>query len=340
MGDEDDELRRRFRSLGAWYEQQADAAPATPRPSAAPHRQPSRQPRRRFRRGVVGLAALASGVGVIMVSVAVNGLSPRPDDPQITIRPTTATSRPDDPAPTLRPSPSPDLTGPSPSRSSSSSAQPSQPTASAGSTPSSHAGGTATPSAGGGGTDASPAPGGGSGAATPVEVTPAPAPVSVTNGDFEQQAPLIGKILGASPPGWSGSSGTLGVGWPRYPSSEVPGLSGPTAMTLFGLVATPARQTIGVPVQGGATYQLTVAVGCRSTPEDFGGARLSILAGGVRVASQDVAAAPACGRFTDVTVTWTAPADQSGQQLIVEIAKINQGLVSYVDVDHVRLTSG
>ncbi|MBK6872079.1 MAG: hypothetical protein IPJ14_15705 [Kineosporiaceae bacterium] len=331
MADEDDELRQGFRRLGAWYEHQAVAAATAPRASAAP-----RRPRRR---ALVGLSALAAGVGVVVVAAAVNGLTPRPDDPQITIRPTTVTTRRADPTPTPSPSPSP--TEPSPT--SSSTPRPSRSTSTDDTgVPTPRSAGAASPTPGGtGGPGTTSGSGGGAPAGTtPAEVSTAPTPVTLSNGNFEQQAPLLGKILGASPPGWTGSSGVLGVGWPRYPSSDVQGLAGPTAMTLFGLITTPARQVVPAPVQAGATYRLTVAVGCRSTPEDFGGARLSILVGGVRVASQDVTVAPACGRFTDVTVTWTASADQAGQPLGIEIAKVNQRLVSYVDIDNVRLTAG
>lgn len=341
MGD-DEELRRRFGGLGAWYEQQVEGVPARSRPTPAP---------RQLRRGLVGLSALAAGVGVIVVSVAVNGLSPRPDDPQVTLQPTPVTSSPSRPTPSIRSS-APQTTAPSPTGSESGSASPrpsqsAQPSASAGAhTTASDGAGVGpgsgpSPAPGDGGVGVTSAPGGGTGpTTTQAEPMAPPAPVAVTNGTFEQQAPLIGKLLGAAPPGWTGSSGVLGVGWPRYPSSDVAGLSGPTAMTLFGLIATPARQSIGEPVRAGVTYQLTVAIGCRSTPEDFGGARLSLLADGVRVASQEVATAPACGRFTDVTLSWTAPADRAGQPLVIEIAKINQRLVSYVDVDNVRLTAG
>lgn len=244
MGD-DEELRRRFGGLGAWYEQQVEGVPARSRPTPAP---------RQLRRGLVGLSALAAGVGVIVVSVAVNGLSPRPDDPQVTLQPTPVTSSPSRPTPSIRSS-APQTTAPSPTGSESGSASP-RPSQSA--HPSASAGGPTTasdgpgvgpgsapsPAPGEGGVGVTSAPGGGGPSTNQADPAPPPAPVTVTvtNGTFEQQAPLIGKLLGAAPPGWTGSSGVLGVGWPRYPSSDVAGPSAPTALALFGLIAKPARQ--------------------------------------------------------------------------------------------------
>lgn len=139
-------------------------------------------------------------------------------------------------------------------------------------------------------------------------------------------------------PGASDSGGSAGVLANMY-GKHVAYLSGSSAGANF-------LQTRRAIAKAATTYTLTVALGVRSNPLDFGGARLEILANGAVVASASFDKATldalhggnASGTFTDASISWTSGgAITANQPLAIRIVK-EGGAGTVLDFDNARFT--
>jgi hypothetical protein len=126
----------------------------------------------------------------------------------------------------------------------------------------------------------------------------------------------------------------------------LPGMSGKhVAMLDGGSAGNHFLQSTRMSAQARTKYSLTVAIGVRDNPANFGTARLEITANGVAVASAAFNKAAldalhggdAAGTFTDASVSWTTGATVGLDQAIaIRIVKEGGG-GKVIDFDKVRL---
>jgi hypothetical protein len=170
-----------------------------------------------------------------------------------------------------------------------------------------------------------------------------PAVVGVTNGSFEATPLPVGGTSFGSPPGWSGGLGLYHPDATSYSAisatrPQLGTMSGPDVLSLFEMPGQSVAQTTQTMIEPGVRYTLTVAIGERDDADVFGGAVLSLLAGGAPVATRTVAVAPVQGSFGDVQLSWTGTAEQAGRALGIRLGQAGGGRGSYLDVDNVRLS--
>jgi hypothetical protein len=184
------------------------------------------------------------------------------------------------------------------------------------------------------------------GAPAQAAVVAAAAPVTaeVTNGDFEAQPLPNGFTSYGSPAGWAGGFAVLNPNGTAYSglgrATTTGAMRGPNVLTLFEQPGQAVAQTTATTVVPGVTYRLTVAVGDRDNADVFGGATVTLLAGGVPVQDLTVGTPPVQGGFGDVTVTWTAGQAEAGLRLGVRLGQAaGDGKGRYADFDNVRLAA-
>lgn len=167
--------------------------------------------------------------------------------------------------------------------------------------------------------------------------------VPVASGSFESFPQADGAASPGTPRGWMGWARLLnpGSGYAAglAGNGTVGTMAGPTVLTLSRGDGGGVTWNGGTRVQPGLTYRLTVAVGNRPSGT-FGGARVSILAGGRAVATRQVTTPPAVRSFGDVTVSWTAGQEDAGLRLGVHLdTAAGAPAVAYGDFDNVRLVA-
>lgn len=128
----------------------------------------------------------------------------------------------------------------------------------------------------------------------------------------------------------------------------LPNMSGRHIAFLFSSTAgSHFLQTRRAILAAGRTYTLTTALGVRGNGNTFGGALVELLADGAVIGSRTITLADlhaanggnATGKFTDVALTVsTGSTVTPGQSLAIRIRKTG-GTGTYLDFDHVRLTS-
>lgn len=178
-----------------------------------------------------------------------------------------------------------------------------------------------------------------------VAAAPAgPPEAEVVNGDFEGQQLPDGTTSYGTPTGWSGGFALAnpdGATYSALATGATTGtMLGQNVLTVFEQPGQGVAQTTPTTVVPGVTYTLTVAVGDRDNADVFGGATLTLLAGGVPVDSVTVTQPPVQGGFGDVTLTWTAGQRQAGLRLGIALGQApGDGKGRYADFDNVRLTA-
>ena len=139
------------------------------------------------------------------------------------------------------------------------------------------------------------------------------------------------------------NTSTFGVTTSFYANFPTVGdLDGATA--LYNISSGTTSQTLTDSIVVGDTYTLTVAVGDRDAGgrAGFAGYDIRLQAGGVDLggtATLQSSTSPGDGTFTDVTLTYTAQAGDSGL-LGISIGTFSAGSGKSTDFDNVRLTKG
>lgn len=143
------------------------------------------------------------------------------------------------------------------------------------------------------------------------------------------------------------ASGTYDTADDSLEEGVLPGMDGRHVAVLDG--GSPGNyflHTTRARLETDSVYTLSVSIGVRHDPSNFGGARLELLVEGRPVAGADfdletleaLSGGAARGQFTEVSVSCsTGHAVDPGQSLAVRIAKL-MGSSSVLDFDNVRLT--
>ncbi len=175
--------------------------------------------------------------------------------------------------------------------------------------------------------------------------------ISIANSSFESPALNDGAIASiGSVQDWIVSGGTVGIFNPSTsfysdPAITTPGMignmSGVNAVFFSDNNQRTILQTLTENIIVGETYTLTVAVGDRDGGgrSGFAGYEIKLIAGGVTLNTASSSISPGDGTFTDVSLSYTAQAGDSGA-LGIEIGSFTPGGGLSVDFDNVRLTKG
>ena len=177
-----------------------------------------------------------------------------------------------------------------------------------------------------------------------------PDDISINNPSFEAPKQASdGDINTGAVTGWSESGGTIGnfnVSTDDYTTTDstdsnggVVGSMDSTNALFFASTANESvSQTLSESIVVGNTYELTVAVGDRDNGDDagFAGYILQLSDGDSVLKTVSSNASPADGTFSDVVLTYTAQAGDSGA-LGITIGTTNAGSGRSTDLDNVRL---
>ncbi len=171
--------------------------------------------------------------------------------------------------------------------------------------------------------------------------------IYIENHSFEQLVLGDGGNVNAVPEGWTSSGGIVGVFNPSLTTYSDSAIVSPGSLgTMDGVNIAHMQnrpeslsQTLTTSVVPGAVYTLTVAIGDRDVgnrPTPFG-YTLSLLAGGELLASTTNSVALVDGSFTDVSLSYTATAEDSGLLEVMLTSEISSGGLT-LDFDNFRLS--
>ena len=177
--------------------------------------------------------------------------------------------------------------------------------------------------------------------------------ISVANFSFESPGNADGVAgVGLVVSGWTIAGSTVGTYNPNtthYTTTSsldtnggvVGAMDGKNVVYMADNAIASISQILATTITLGQTYTLTVAVGDRdgTTPRPgFAGYSIQLLAGGSVLQTVTSTTSPGDGTFTDVVLTYTAQAGDSGL-LGISIATTNAGAGKSTDFDNIRLTS-